>query len=698
MELTYSDFRNRLPRSHTRPNYLGETLGPRASQNQFVEPNVQVVRESSGARIGLISAPAAVGKSFLARQLSADNNALYWDLASFSLGSNFFVGTAVSAYQPEGYPSFLQELRAGERLLVLDAADEALVRAGRENYVAAITNLADITSESSSMSVIILGRSDTIDDTAAVLSAHGVATNMYSVSYFTEDQSYAFVKYKAEQLGNPAIKEFTPFMRGFFGAVSEALGASSFEGARAFLGYAPVLDALAAYYADEINPIKFLEAVKRAGDRQHVWELLHRIVQEVLTREQGKFARNFSGETSGRKWQFGFDAFTPEAQLTYLLDTSEARQAVAFSQDGESDWYAELEDQLELQLKEHPFLKSEVSARGPNPLNNFANAAFRDYALARVFSDESLLPHALLEGYWRSPELNPTPILAGLIFAGLFDYSRGLPPAAFGIIHDSHAAENEDGGSPFLITSADLDNDGNATGISVHRIEGRAKDSKAVSVRLDDRSPSLYRRTARAIIDLQGLHLRAGDGFADFLIGPTVFIACDSFDSFVSDIRVRANGIAGGVTLWINNIGGSTKRLDCIPADSLQVKGDRNSIPHPWFRFASSATAGISPQIVENDLAMEVRRAVMWFTKPSMFGGGLRYPVGAVDALVGKRRVSAEFIAYLNHRQLLERAGDEYVMSLPVQTGSIVRNDLADPELRAFLFDFGRWKSGPTAS
>lgn len=90
-ELTYSEFRTRLPRSEARPAYLGELLGPRPSQSQFVEPNIEIVREYEDARIALISAPAAVGKSFLARQLSSDNNALYWDLASFSLGSNFLL-------------------------------------------------------------------------------------------------------------------------------------------------------------------------------------------------------------------------------------------------------------------------------------------------------------------------------------------------------------------------------------------------------------------------------------------------------------------------------------------------------------------------------------------------------------------------------------------------------------------------------
>jgi hypothetical protein len=690
-EQTFHAFTQLFLKNTSTPRYSSGELGVAVPPALFIEPNVREVEHEDSAPVVLIAAPAAVGKSFLAQQLSSVLNAVYWDLGSFSLGSNFFIGTAVKAYGADGYSSFVAEVRNGRRVLVLDAADEALVRAGRENYGAAFENLAEMIGNAERPSVIILGRDDTIEDTRSILTEQGVRVSRYSVAYFDQKQASSFVRLKASRKGQPVIKEFDPFMRRFEGAVQTALGVQDWESARGFLGYAPVLDALAAFYADEKNPIRVLQSASREVGDSYTWRLLAKILDDVLEREQDKFKRSFGGDDIVKQ-EFAGAAFTKEAQISYLLDASSSPPTYAFAEDGEDHWYAEVEEKIAEQIRVHPFL-TPGTERNVNPLLAFASPVFRDYAIAVALTRTDLLHEALLAAYWRSSSVNPTPILAGLLLSGSISASNPLPPEALGIIHDSHASSEGGANSSILMTITPVALEGNQDHVLLYRVTASHEGpTTSLTVSLGERPPAFNRSVARALVDLWGLEARLGDGFADFLIGPNVIFVSESIQSSVAEIRVRGLGKEPGVLLSADSLGGATRRIDSQPQAALRVISRGQPLGYPWHKHVIDVDTAGSAGIITLDDAMEVRRLVMWFTKPSMFGGGLRYPIAAADALVAKRRISSEVFEFLISEGYVSRKGDEYLIDLPVQTKVILQNELSDESYSAFLKAYSTWK------
>jgi hypothetical protein len=690
-EEVYDSFCRRIPIATLAPSYATKGLGVQQGSSDFIAPSLVLRSASDTPSVILISAPAAVGKTMLARQLSSDTKALYWNLAEFSLGSNFFVGTAVEHYGADGYSRFVKELKSGQRGLVLDAADEALVRAGKQNYVAAVQNLAKMISDSQAASVIIFGREDTIDDTAEVLTAQGVAVSRYAVAYFNRSQAEAFVKSKAEQRGSTVVQEFDAFLEKFFASVSLALGAETWDAARAFIGYAPVLDAVATFYTKAANPIRILESIRRSSDDNHVWELLVEIFERILTREQDKFAQNFGGDDAAKR-DFGASAFTLRAQVSYLLNSRLDPEAFEFADSGDPEWLGELEDQIESQLREHPFRDNGAALQDPNPLVRFANSAFRDYVLAVGITDGELVHPLVLQAYWKAPSINPTPIFSGLLFAMADSHNRLLPASALGMIHDSHGAADY-GSRAFMSTTSGFGGEDDETILTVRRATGALSDAPAVRVDASLQPPSFDRNLSNAFVDVWGLDVRLGDGFADFLIGPNVVMMADALHSLVPEIRVRSGASNLPVFLSISGVGGMTRAIAASPQTSLAIHSRSGPLMYPWHRHViDRSTLGTHREAWRTADAMEMRQMFMWFSKPSMFGGGLRYPVVAVNALLGKNRVSAQLFDFLVEGGYVLTEREEYVLNLPMASTVIFKNQTSDQAYAEFLGSYAAWK------
>ncbi len=71
---------------------------PTVGTKHFVAPDIEVEEEQvdPSARVLLVSAPAAVGKSSIAKQLGLLTNSMVWDLSHFSLGSSFFTALSLT--------------------------------------------------------------------------------------------------------------------------------------------------------------------------------------------------------------------------------------------------------------------------------------------------------------------------------------------------------------------------------------------------------------------------------------------------------------------------------------------------------------------------------------------------------------------------------------------------------------------------
>lgn len=674
---------------------------PEQSRTPFIAPDFDIEESEFdvAAPALLISAPAAVGKSSLADELGRKTGNLVWDLSRFSVGSGFFTGTLYDTFGTAGLDIVRSALEAGETTLILDAADEALVQAGARNFESAIENLATLIrfaehpegSPSLGPSVVILGRPDTIDDTKRYLSEHGISAQIARVAFFDEPQARRFVKAKAVKTDRPGVAaaELDEFLKHFFDIVRGALGSGTWNASESFLGYAPVLDALGAFYRDESNPMQRLSEINQGQSSTHVWDLLVKVVESVLDREADKFGRSF-GAGNERKTRFGKEAYDQRSQLELLLSDvpTEVEIDPPLDDDVDDSWvFEELTPRVQAQFREHPFLNGADSE--PNPLLRFASVAFRDYSLARAMSEGDTRETSRLLDLWSDPRVAPSPMLSRFAMSSSLGIT-GVSVDAVTAIADSHAS----GFQPEVRLEIEVEPMGDTTrsAVEVTLIE-RSLPVGSVSSILDANQPlRLARSVARTSIESPDRSVVTGSGFQDFSIGPEVSIDCAQFDSESAEVRIRTsdgepNKIKTGRIL------GSTRRVLSPDLRALEITVPAAAFPWQSYRSADSASTTDSDSSLYW-VGMEVRKNTRWFARESMVAGGLNYPVDAMETILGKGRASRRVHDFWLANGYLVKRASYWTLEFPgFSTTVVLDNDLSNPAYRGFLTKFTAWLS-----
>jgi hypothetical protein len=170
----------------------------------FVEPDLEVEEAIQAGRtsVVLLAAPGAVGKSTLASELALRTGAPLWDLSQLQVGSKTFSGTILDAYDFEA-TGVLKRFQTGEYLFVLDALDEAQVRAGSQNFDAFLADLAVALKEPRDKpTLVLLARTDTADWVHLMLSDGGVPISRYQIDYFDEPRADSFIGKRLDERRN----------------------------------------------------------------------------------------------------------------------------------------------------------------------------------------------------------------------------------------------------------------------------------------------------------------------------------------------------------------------------------------------------------------------------------------------------------------------------------------------------------------
>ncbi len=129
----------------------------------YVWPGTTVVDEQVDAGVLLIQAPGAVGKSAAAKALAAE---LHWplvDSAKAQVGSYSLSGLIQDSL---GFGhSFLRDLSENATGIIVDALDEAQLRAGTQNFIEFLRNIANLSQSGphATPRIILLSRPDTAD-------------------------------------------------------------------------------------------------------------------------------------------------------------------------------------------------------------------------------------------------------------------------------------------------------------------------------------------------------------------------------------------------------------------------------------------------------------------------------------------------------------------------------------------------------
>lgn len=354
----------------------------------YVEP--EFIESSNGYILSpkfiIFSAPGATGKSALAKHISYTGNGVYWDLPDNKIAEYSFQGAISEAVGFDKMSDFIKSIVDGESLLIIDAFDEAEAGSGRSGVEFFLRDLNAVTSKSTTTCAILMARTESAIFIKQFFEKNNIKYKHYEIGYFKEYNSKTYIENRIKK----ARIEITPVVKSCIDEqFNEIHRIFPGDNAKEFLGYAPVLDALAASYSEERNTANLLKETA-SGDKN--CQLMVKILNHLIDREREKFIKALNNKFSELKVDINSEnIYKKEEQLNRILgkllfdDTSILSDIDDAVPTEYRDEYLEV---VNAQLPQHPFIFSKEE--NGNICYEFTGPAFRDYAIAFGLAGQEL--------------------------------------------------------------------------------------------------------------------------------------------------------------------------------------------------------------------------------------------------------------------------------------------------------------------
>ena len=276
----------------------------------FVEAPLTLSTEEFGSEadpmhssVLLVSAPGAVGKSTLARQIAFSTGSVYVDLAKADpVGGHTLSGGLVRSNIYSAWDS-------DKMSVLIDGLDEAALKTTKEGLEAFLADVAELSTHRA-IPTVLFGRTGAIQDAWLVLTEQlGDTVGVFEIGYYTPEESINFaeaqLKVAHPNRQHPAVdrEALTLLLQGLRSQTAT-------EGDR-FAGYAPVLQAVAEHVGGESNPGRLVNEMQQ-GIQSTV--TLHSVVTAILRREQKKL-----GSLRFKEDGLGERLYQPQEQLNRLV-------------------------------------------------------------------------------------------------------------------------------------------------------------------------------------------------------------------------------------------------------------------------------------------------------------------------------------------------------------------------------------------
>jgi hypothetical protein len=589
---SFADFLEVLPEG----NFAGQGSTPfriSSPQATFVPPNLEVLDTSDDPLITLISARGATGKSCLAKQVSALKQVPLWLLNEDMAVSGDALRARLRDYTGSADGLNLLTETPGSFILI-DALDEARMRVSGASWYEYVQTL--FAASEKSHSLVLFGRERVLEDIWA--NFPGSSANWYEISHFDSDQR---TKYIDLYVGEAQSKESETYIDARDTVINALSGAVEGSQADSFIGYAPVLYAV-ALLLKKGNLLKIRNSfLPEVGNDRRI-RVLGEIIEQLLRREQEK--------TQKLAQQLGVVAskmYTPTEQIDWLA------HYLLHAEAPELSWCpdplkGEYKNKIREFIDDHPFRTE----------NRWANPVFSAYIAAERFDRIEV-----------RDKLQEVGLSTGLLFEFISAKEDDVvvDEWQFAALHASlMASERHDvevsvsvsGGEPTAVTEPASD---------VLQLQGELvlwessgnRNSVRVDVLLDQ----------EGVVDLKGplaslsltfpgmVTVRPRSGSANF--GPDCFIRCSdlrvSGDSV--QISLRPNGTVdnhqdGGASVTFELTGNLLCEAQLAgdpPAESFEIlvpEGRR--IGYPWFPYQKSMEL---PSVEPNERATRFVKMMM---------------------------------------------------------------------------------------
>ncbi|HEY0992859.1 MAG TPA: hypothetical protein VGD80_37655 [Kofleriaceae bacterium] len=577
----------------------------------FVEPRLTIQHpiKLGETPVVLIAAPGAVGKSTLAAELASRTGAAMWDLSKMNVGTKTFAGTVLEGWDTEAH-GVLKRIGTGEWLFVLDALDEAQVRAGSQNFDAFLSDVAELCREPRPRpTIVLLARSDTADLVELMLDDAKVKLARYQVEYFDEEQAQSFIDKRLDARRNDDHKQslhrqqrtvFTEARTALFKLVYTLFDADPDNAwtdvhIRDFLGYAPVLEALTDYL-DAPNYrtlIQELEDEKSAA--KDPWRFLTDIISRLQEREQGKIQEAVRPLLGASGWSGWARLYTPDEQCSRVLRHT-LRMPVSSPEIGMSGQLVALyEEALRTILPQHPFLAGRV----------FANVVFKEFSYAWGITRGDESTQAALRNAMREREspFLPSPLFSRFVVNSAPNGKAVVDGQDFGIVYESLLARSTEVQTTLLEVKDSIE----------ARVVLGDDPSRALEFDLLDTGAGVHfwRRLNSVDIDVARA-VRLGLPEQRFTLGPAVDMTCNEFSILSDDLDVDVTGNVSLRAAVYNSSANVRIRIRDASRGRLAIAWP--DVAHPWASYRTPP--GLAPAVLaQTPRGDALRKLVLMFRR-----------------------------------------------------------------------------------
>jgi hypothetical protein len=533
------------------------------------------------------------------------------------VGTGTLWGSLARAFGPSELNNVIGRAATGDLVLVIDALDEAEMHAGGDAFDAFLVELRDMFASPRPMpGAVILGRTETIDYVEMFLKG-SVPVSRYRILDFDRGLAYRFVdrrldtgsisdssfmaglQHKHEKLYQNARRRLFDFLidrlmpdreRSDTGLEDE----SSVWPTRitSFLGYAPVLEAVAEYLASYASnfPALISELDSMETDPYHSgnaqWHMLNAIVVRLLKREQQKVVTQFRKlipQSIEIDWAGVYD---PEEQCSHVLGRISHNVGL---QDTVADippaLMSRYRDVLKNAVPNHPFF---------GKVHGYANVVFRDYVHAWGLCSENAVVKTAVRSELRSNDYLPSPLLGPFILAGSADDSLPVVDGEdVGFIYESLLTQGETDLYLFAEPNEPAD---------VFIGADPEADVAVFQIRHPDNGIQFWRRLLRAQIRGE-LVVELGLAERSFSLGPDVSVECVIINVPCRAIRVYTEESRGVQLSASGYVGGPIEaEVSRVGSGELTVAWD--DVRYPWVQFARSPQEQLEAKALLDDPAL----------------------------------------------------------------------------------------------
>ncbi len=261
----------------------------------YIEPSFSKIEfPKEKPSILLVSAVGASGKTTVAHALSFDIQLPILDLAKHKpVGDHTLTGILTTAYPIDKIGPVLEGLRTGTHGIIIDAIDEGRSKTTEQGFEAFLDDLIKRSKGSTSTAIVVFGRSQVLFSTWWYLVDKGADVGMVQIDPFDLEQAKKYIDSRVTETTTGQQETYQQARDGVLAKLGAAFSPAAAKAENAFLsfiGYPPVLDAIATLLRKERNYHRVMQALSDGGEGQLEIGLLIRISNYLLDRDHDEKA------------------------------------------------------------------------------------------------------------------------------------------------------------------------------------------------------------------------------------------------------------------------------------------------------------------------------------------------------------------------------------------------------------------------